>query len=277
MAENSIFKNWDDVVYDGRNDLVFEKRHKDYGAYDIRRRYNNYISFAIIISCLLFVIAISGPKIYSFLTSTASEDEKVVAVDMTQIELEAPPPVNETEPPPPPPPPPPPVMETVKFTPPIVVDEEVKEDQPIITQETETQISTVTQEGSGEKDEIIIPSETGTGVIQEENPETPFISVEEMPSFPGGEQALLSYLSKNINYPAMEKDAGISGTVYVYFVINKEGKVSDVQVKRGVKGGPGLDKEAMRVIKSMPNWSIGKQNGRPASVQFTLPVRFVLK
>ncbi len=277
MAENSIFKNWDDVVYDGRNDLVFEKRHKDYGAYDIRRRYNNYISFAIIISCLLFVIAISGPKIYSFLTSTASEDEKVVAVDMTQIELEAPPPVNETEPPPPPPPPPPPVMETVKFTPPIVVDEEVKEEQPIITQETETQISTVTQEGSGEKDEIIIPSETGTGVIQEENPETPFISVEEMPSFPGGEQALLSYLSKNINYPAMEKDAGISGTVYVYFVINKEGKVSDVQVKRGVKGGPGLDKEAMRVIKSMPNWSIGKQNGRPASVQFTLPVRFVLK
>ncbi|MCC6251637.1 MAG: energy transducer TonB [Bacteroidia bacterium] len=277
MAENSIFKNWDDVVYDGRNDLVFEKRHKDYGAYDIRKRYNNYISFAIIISCLLFVIAISGPKIYSFLTSTTSEDEKVVAVDMTQIELEAPPPVNETEPPPPPPPPPPPVMETVKFTPPIVVDEEVKEEQPIITQETETQISTVTQEGSGEKDEIIIPSETGTGVIQEENPETPFISVEEMPSFPGGEQALLSYLSKNINYPAMEKDAGISGTVYVYFVINKEGKVSDVQVKRGVKGGPGLDKEAMRVIKSMPNWSIGKQNGRPASVQFTLPVRFVLK
>ncbi|MFN7295032.1 MAG: energy transducer TonB, partial [Bacteroidota bacterium] len=70
---------------------------------------------------------------------------------------------------------------------------------------------------------------------------------------------------------------GISGTVYVYFVINKEGKVSNAEVRRGVKGGPGLDKEALRVIQNMPAWSIGKQNGRPASVQFTLPVKFVLK
>ena len=138
----------------------------------------------------------------------------------------------------------------------------------------ETQIATVTNEGT--TDEIIIPEETGNGAVAE-NPETPFVSVEEMPGFPGGEEALFKYLGKNINYPAMEKDAGISGTVFVYFVINKEGKVSNAEVKRGVKGGPGLDKEALRVISNMPAWSVGKQNGRPAAVQFTLPVKFVLK
>jgi protein TonB len=165
-------------------------------------------------------------------------------------------------------------METVKFTPPVVVDEEVIEETPIITQEVETQIATVTNEGT--TDEIIIPEETGNGAVAE-NPETPFVSVEEMPGFPGGEEALFKYLGKNINYPAMEKDAGISGTVYVYFVINKEGRVSNTEIKRGVKGGPGLDKEALRVISNMPAWSVGKQNGRPAAVQFTLPVKFVLK
>jgi protein TonB len=273
MAENSIFSNWDNVVSDGRNDLVFENRHKDYGAFDIRKKYNNYVNRALIISCLSFVLLVSAPKIYSWIVAQA-EAEKVVEMDMTQIDLEAPPPIDETEPPPPPPPPPP-VMETVKFTPPVVVDEEVIEEAPIITQEVETQISTVTNEGTG-TDEIIIPEETGGGAVAE-NPETPFVSVEEMPGFPGGEEALFKYLGKNINYPAMEKDAGISGTVYVYFVINKEGRVSNAEVKRGVKGGPGLDKEALRVISNMPAWSVGKQNGRPAAVQFTLPVKFVLK
>lgn len=273
MAENSMFSNWDNVVSDGRNDLVFENRHKDYGAFDIRRKYTNSVNRALVISCLSFVLLVSAPKIYSWIVAQA-EDEKVVAMDMTQIDLEAPPPVDETEPPPPPPPPPP-VMETVKFTPPVVVDEEVIEEAPIITQETEVQISTVTNEGTG-NEEIIIPEETGTGAVAE-NPETPFIAVEEMPTFPGGEEALFKYLSKNVNYPAMEKENGISGTVWVYFVINKEGKVTNAEVKRGVKGGQGLEKEALRVIQNMPNWSIGKNNGRPAAVQFNLPVKFVLK
>ncbi len=109
--------------------------------------------------------------------------------------------------------------------------EEVIEETPIITQEVETQIATVTNEGT--TDEIIIPEETGNGAVAE-NPETPFVSVEEMPSFPGGEEALFKYLGKNINFPAMEKDAGISGTVYVYFVINKEGKTTGVASSKGI-------------------------------------------
>lgn len=273
MAEKELSNNWDDVISEGRNALVFENRHKDYGAFDLRMRYNSYVNRAILISSIAIILMIAIPKIYSWFNKQAAED-RVVEMDMTQLDLEAPPPVDETEPPPPPPPPPP-VLETVKFTPPVVVDEEVLEETPIITQEVEVQISTTTNAGTGD-DIIIIPEETGTGVVAD-NPETPFLSVEEMPGFPGGEEALFKYLGKNINYPAMEKDAGISGTVYVYFVINKEGKVSNVEVKRGVKGGPGLDKEALRVIKSMPNWSVGKQNGRPASVQFTLPVKFVLR
>lgn len=273
MAENSALNDWTNVVAEGRNNLVFEKRHKDYGAYDIRQRYNKTMNTALLISITSIVLLVAAPKIIAWLSAKGTEDVEV-PVDISQLDLEAPPPVDESEPPPPPPPPPP-VMETVKFTPPVVVDEEVIEEQPIITQETETQISTVTQEGTG-AEEIIIPEETGTGVVAE-NPETPFVSVEEMPSFPGGEAALFKYLSNNINYPAMEKEAGIAGTVYVYFVVNKEGKVTNAEIKRGVKGGGGLDREALRVIKGMPSWSIGKQNGRAASVQFTLPVKFVLK
>ena len=105
----------------------------------------------------------------------------------------------------------------------------------------------------------------------------PFTEVDEMPQFPGGEQALFNYLCKKINYPAKEKDAGISGTVYIYYVINKEGKVTNAEVKRGIKGAPGLDKEALRVIQNMPTWSVGKKNGKPVLVEFTLPVKFVLK
>ena len=156
MAEKSIFSDWDNVVSDGRNDLVFENRHKDYGAFDIRKKYNNYVNRALIISCLSFVLLVSAPKIYAWLSSQEGP-EKQVEVDMTQIDLDAPPPLDETEPPPPPPPPPP-VMETVKFTPPVVVDEEVIEEAPIITQEVETQISTVTNVGTG-NEEIIIPED----------------------------------------------------------------------------------------------------------------------
>ena len=173
------------------------------------------------------------------------------------------------------PPPPPPVMETVKFVPPVVTDEEVPDEEIPPPQEklTETQVSTETQEGSGD---IIIPDGTGNEVVGNE-PEQVFTIVEQMPAFPGGEEELFKYLGKNINYPAMEKDNGISGTAYVTFVVDKDGKIKDAKIARGVRGGPGCDKEALRVVSGMPDWKAGKQNGRQVSVQFNLPIKFVLK
>ncbi|MBA3970549.1 MAG: TonB family protein, partial [Bacteroidetes bacterium] len=192
----------------------------------------------------------------------------------TPVDLSAPPPIDETEPPPPPPPPPP-VMETVKFTPPVVTDDEVVEDPPPVQTEETPQISTETNEGTGD-DVIIIPDETGKGVV-EATIEAPLTIVEQMPTFPGGEAAMMKYIQQNVSYPQMEKEGQIQGTCYVTFVVEKDGSITDVKVLRGVSGGPGCDKEAMRVVKSMPAWKAGKQNGREVRVQFNLPIKFTLR
>ena len=101
-----------------------------------------------------------------------------------------------------------------------------------------------------------------------------FTVVEEMPSFPGGEAKLFEYLSK-IKYPAIARENGISGRVYVTFVVDKDGKIKDAKLLRGIGGG--CDEEALRVVKSMPDWKPGRQNGRNVTVQYNLSVNFNLK
>jgi protein TonB len=272
MAESSIFNNWDSVVAPVRNDLVFEDRNKSYGAYDLRRGHNRSVAFALLITAATFLFAVSLPAIIDWIKNRTQEVE--VPMDNTPIDLTPPPPIDETEPPPPPPPPPP-VMETVKFTPPVVTDEEVVDDPPPVQTEETPQISTVTQEGTGDE-EIVIPEETGPGVV-EPVVEAPLTIVEQMPTFPGGEAAMMKYIQQNVSYPQMEKESQIQGTCYVTFVVEKDGSITDVKVLRGVSGGPGCDKEAIRVVKSMPPWKAGKQNGREVRVQFNLPIKFTLR
>lgn len=100
---------------------------------------------------------------------------------------------------------------------------------------------------------------------------------EQMPEFPGGQQALMEFLRQNVRYPEMERDNDVQGTVYVGFVVDKTGKVRDAQLLRGVPKGPGLDSEALRVVRMMPDWKPGMQSGKAVHVQFTLPVKFTLK
>jgi len=102
----------------------------------------------------------------------------------------------------------------------------------------------------------------------------PFVVVEQMPEFPGGDIALRKYLAEHTVYPRMAKESGISGTVYVTFVIEKSGKVSSVDVLRGVSGG--CTEEAVRVVSEMPDWNPGLQRGKPVRVRLNLPVRFML-
>ena len=274
MAEkNGMFvQDWSNVVYEGRNELVFENKNKEYGAYQIRRGYNRTVTMALLFGIGIFVFFALLPKIIQLLTP--SSDDALKNTTEVAIDLTEPPPIDPTEPPPPPPPPPP-VMETVKFVPPVVTDEEVPDEEIPPPQEklSETQVSTETQEGTGD---IIIPDSKGNEAVGPEKEEI-FTIVEQMPSFPGGEEELFKYLGKNINYPAMEKDNGISGTAYVNFVVDKDGKVKDAKIVRGVKGGPGCDKEALRVVQAMPDWKAGKQNGRSVSVSYNLPIKFVLK
>jgi protein TonB len=102
-----------------------------------------------------------------------------------------------------------------------------------------------------------------------------FTIVEEMPNFPGGEAKLFEYLGKNIKYPQMATDMGISGVVYVTFVVDENGKVKDPKVLRGIGGG--CDEEALRVVRNMPPWEPGKQRGKAVRVQYNLPIRFTLR
>lgn len=102
-----------------------------------------------------------------------------------------------------------------------------------------------------------------------------FTVVESMPSFPGGDAARMKYLQENIKYPQMARESGIQGTVYVTFVVETDGSVTDIRILRGIGGG--CDEEAIRVIKEMPKWNAGMQRGKPVRVQFNMPIKFTLQ
>jgi len=102
-----------------------------------------------------------------------------------------------------------------------------------------------------------------------------FTVVESMPGYPGGDAQRMKFLQENIKYPQMARESGIQGTVYVTFVVEHDGSVTDVRVLRGIGGG--CDEEAIRVIKLMPKWNAGKQRGKPVRVQFNMPIKFTLQ
>lgn len=177
---------------------------------------------------------------------------KMGTLDLDLLEEEIVPIAQITPPPPPPPPTPTTVIE-------IVDDEEEVEEIEVMDMELDedTEIEYV---------EIVEES-----VAEEEI----FTIVEQMPSFPGGDEALFKFLSKSINYPQMAADAGITGTVYITFVVEKDGSVADARILKGIGGG--CDEEALRVVKQMPRWQPGKQRGKSVKVQYNLPVRFTLR
>ncbi|MEP7168078.1 MAG: energy transducer TonB [Bacteroidota bacterium] len=264
----TIFSSWDNPEYEGRNEIVFATRNKDYGAFVIRKLYDKRVINAFIIAVVGVVFLISLPLIIEAISGKMDDMKK--ATQEVVVDLTAPPPVDPAEPPPPPPPPPPPVQQTIKFVPPVVVDKPVEEEAPPPQEKLEeVAVGEVTQEGTGE--EIAPPAE----VVADPDAGKIFTVVEEMPQFPGGgEAALLQYLRSNIKYPPLARENGIEGTVYVTFIVDKDGKVKEPKLLRGVTG---LDEEALRVISRMPDWKPGKQNGRTVAVQYNLPVRFTLK
>lgn len=159
-----------------------------------------------------------------------------------------------------PPPPPPPAVQEVEVL--NVVEDDV---------ETESiEINT-----EDDKEEVVIAAPV-EAPEEEEEEEVVFVVVESMPEFPGGQQALFKYLGDNVKYPVIAQENGIQGRVICQFVVNKDGSIVDIEVVRS-GGDPSLDKEAVRVIKSMPKWKPGKQRGKPVRVKFTLPVNFKLQ
>jgi len=250
-------------------DIVFEDRNKEYGAYQLRKRNDRNIIIGIIFAIVTFSLGVSMPVILKYLEGINFNKNEVKMTEVTT--LEEPPPIDKTTPPPPPVEPPPPLRSTVKFTPPIIKpDEEVKnEEPPPVQEEIKTDIGTKTVEGTDDAPPDLAVDESIGDANQV------FISVEQMPEFPGGEGAMLSYITSHIVYPPLAKENGITGKVFVSFVVDNSGHVKDVKVLRGIGGG--CDEEAVRVIKSMPEWKAGRQNGKAVNVQYNIPIKFSLR
>ena len=199
-----------------------------------------FFQIGLIISLLVVFIAFewkSYDKVDYSLGQFNMEDLEEEIIPITQQEVK----------PPPPPPPPPEVIE--------IVEDEVEIEEEVEIEDTEA-----------DEDMII--------EIEEEDDEEFFMVVENMPEFPGGDLGLMKYIQKNVKYPPIAKEYNITGKVYVSFIVDKSGNVTNVKVIRGVDKN--LDAEAVRVVKSLPKYKPGKKRGKPVRVMFTIPINFKL-
>ena len=251
------------------DEIVFERRNKTYGAYILRKLYNKHMSRALILAVIILLAGLAYPLASSYYAQKRlGYVEKAASAEF--IDMDKP---KEDAPPPPPPPPPPPaeLQQKVKFVAPVVTTEEVVEDADIFNQDD---LSKTTNEVVSVTEEVAVESKVEVIDVPEEKKEV-FTIVEEMPSFPGGEAERNKFLATNIVYPQQATENGIQGTVYVSFVVDSKGNVTDVKVLRGIGGG--CDEEALRVVKMMPQWHPGKQNGKQVRVLFNMPIYFKLQ
>lgn len=273
-----------DLISSDWVDLVFEGRNKAYGAYRLRKSTTKRNILAMVAVVILLVVAFIILTVKNFvdeqrakvaMTQVAEltnykQPEKKAEVKQKKIEVE---PERVVER----------VKSSIKFTAPVIKkDDEVKPDEELKTQDelmsTKTAIGTFDVKGNDDANGEVLKAKE---VIAE--PEPPkheeenkvFDIVEQQPLFPGGPAALMKYLSENTKYPVVAQENGVQGRVTVQFVVEKDGSISDVHVLRGVD--PSLDKEAVRVVKSLPRWTPGKQNGITVRVNYRVPVLFRLQ
>lgn len=245
---------------------LFAKRNKDYGAYQLRKKYNSVMTASVIISVLLF----SAVVILPFISRPANE--KVLAggygiksVQMEKFEM----PEEIYIPPVAPPPPPARAAEIPKFIPPEVVDTLVPMEPTLPTPEELSDISPdenidFTGSGSGNS-----PMGVEGGIPSD----GPFFFVEQMPTFRGGDiEKFRLWVRQRTNYPQEAIDKKIRGEVVLTFIVETDGSVSNVTVIRGVD--PLIDEEAVKVIESSPKWSPGLQRGKPVRVRYSIPLNF---
>ncbi|MDR2682588.1 MAG: TonB family protein [Dysgonamonadaceae bacterium] len=256
-------------------DLIFADRNKQYGAYVLREESGRRHLKALLIVSIAGMALIFLPKIIKSVIPAPGVTTEVTEVTMTDITTEVPEEdqIKQIENVPPPPQ----LKETVQFTPPVIKkDEEVTNE--LISQqeltENKADISVKTVEGVKEGGVDIADLQDHKVVVQEDKPQI-FSHVEVMPSFPGGDKAMMQWLYDNIQYPVIAQEQGIQGRVIVRFVVGPDGSVGAAEVQRSLDLS--CDREALRVIKKMPKWIPGKQNGQAVSVYYTLPVLFKLQ
>ena len=193
-------------------------------------------------------------------TAKPTKVESLGTVTGAEIEEEIIPITREQEIKPPPPPPPPAVVEMLN-----IVEDDV---------EIESELEMEDMEAD---DETVIDVAIVSAIDEESEEETQevFFIVEDMPEFPGGDLALRKYIANAVKYPVIAQENGIQGKVYITFVVGKDGSIGNAGIARGVD--PSLDKEALRVVNSLPKWKPGKQRGKPVNVSYTVPINFVLQ
>jgi len=248
------------------DDIVFEVRNKEYGAYKLRKKYNRTMIIALLVGIIIIGTAIITP----YINAKAAENSRARAERQVEIKLEnLDTPNEQVAPPPPPPPPPADVVQAQKYVPPEVVDSIKPED--VVQLMTADEATAVIQ-----NEEVVEVVEAPKEEVQEEEAEPePFVVVEEMPMFPGGDAALLTYIGNNTVYPEVAKENNIQGRVIVRFCVTSKGGVSQVSILKGVD--PELDAEAIRVVNTLPTFKPGKQGGKAVPVWFSVPITFTLK
>lgn len=272
-----------DLISRDWTEMVFEGRNKEYGAYRLRKnagKRNLYSLITIFIAALAIWGGISLVKFVESRTksvaqtsvaelSALNQPKKKAEVKQQKVKLEQPEKVVER------------VKSSVKFTAPVIKkDDEVKPEDELKTQEelmnTKTAIGALDVKGNDDANgEVLKIKEAVAQPEPKPEVEKVFDVVEQMPSFPGGPSALMEWLSNNVKYPVVAQENGVQGRVVVSFVVERDGSITDVKVVRGVD--PSLDKEASRVVRAMPRWIPGKQNGSAVRVKYNVPVAFRLQ
>lgn len=271
-----------DLISNAWCDLVFEGKNQAYGAYKLRKGTSKRNLWSIIIVLIAAVAIFSAIAIKNVIEANQKvaivTEAKLSKIDKTpKVEKKKAAPKIEQ----------PKVVEkvksSIKFTAPVIKkDSEVKPEEEMKTQEdlqkTKTTIGAFTVVGNDEIDGEVLKAKEE--IAQPEPPKNEeenkvFDVVEEQPSFPGGQGALMAWLRDNIKYPVVAAENGIEGKVIVQFVVGNNGSISNVKVVKSID--PSLDREAVRVVSSMPSWTPGKQNGTSVNVRYTLPVTFKLK
>src|SRR5690606_37763367 len=255
MKLDLLRNSWLDIVFDGRNKL--------YGAYELRKTNPKFTMRALIIGGLIFIFLVSIPMLLELLPEKQDDDlkldKKIVTVKLPPKEI----PKNL-----PPPPPPPPKVDQVKFVKPVVAkSEEVVEEPPKIKEIVDKKLGDETIKGDPDAPLTIDPVGAGPSEVVEDNSVHLMAGIEVKPEFPGGLEKFYKYVANNYRTPDEE---GLKGRVFVTFVVEKDGSLTDIKVVRDI--GYGTGKEAIRVLKNSPKWIPGEQNGKKVRVLYSLPI-----
>ncbi len=270
-------------------DMVFAGKNKEYGAYQLRKGTSGRNIKALLILVIAAAL-VGGFLAWKVIEQKQAEEQQAYmeAMQLAELQKQAKKEEKKKEPAKPKIEPKkeiPVARETQKFTAPVIKkDELVKEENQVKQMDKlDDKVAVGTENKEGVKDRTVEAVRNDIAVAAPPPPPAPkpevatkvFDVVEEMPSFPGGQGALMSYLASNIKYPVVAQENGVQGRVIVSFVVERDGSISDVRVARSVD--PSLDREAQRVVKSMPRWKPGKQNGSAVRVKYTVPVVFRLQ